>query len=80
MQVVHFNILMYCHAAIYFFSILNNFEGVQVVQRGAPTDCGGLCGAGGQPPGVPPVHHQRPRDPSHEVSERPVVLCLLTQL
>ena len=54
-----------------------------MVQRGAPTDGGDLGGAGGQPAGVPPVHHQRPRDPSHEVSlvsEHPVVLCLLTQL
>ena len=39
-----------------------------MVQRGAPTDGGDLGGAGGQPAGVPPVHHQRPRDPSHEVS------------
>ena len=39
-----------------------------MVQRGAPTDSGHLGGAGGQPPGVPLLHRQCPRDPPHEVN------------
>ena len=38
-----------------------------MVQRGAPANCGDLGGACGQPPGVPLLHRQRPRDPPHEV-------------
>ena len=51
--------------------LIYNFEGVQVVQRGAPADGGDLGGAGGQPAGVPPVHRQRPRHPPHEVRPAP---------
>ena len=42
-----------------------------MVQRGAPADRGDLGGVGGQPPGVPGLHRQRPRDPPHEVRPDP---------
>ena len=41
-----------------------------MVRRGAPADCGGGCGAGGQPGGARPGHRQPPRPAQPQVSSQ----------
>ena len=45
-----------------------HFTVLQMVRGGAPADCCGGCGAGGQPGGARPGHHQPPRAAQPQVS------------